>query len=634
MSAFSSDTPAVANALPPLPAGPWKSRHEVEAIIGPVHRVLAPRWGHQAPVYAAVISLCLLAVLALALVLLSTAWHAGFIRLGRNTEWLVCPTFVLAGFTIAGFFVMWHPFRLLSSRLLVGEGGLVEWTPAGGTLLTADDLGVNWVVHVPDRRNDGIRYAILLALRHVPSGTRIYITDFYADAATIAQLLREKLANRAPGRWSEVARRKSRPARTEGTQITQTGPGETPTTEEPADPLSVELPSGNDLHLDPEAVSVLGRLEAVSNLRAEGRRLLEAQARVWSRLLVLCVVAGVLVCEILWLPRWWKSRLWLVSFVPLLLGLVIWTCAYIVGIRDGFLSWLDTRLLIGDKGWGLWRRRGVEVYPYAFVPDAWQKTWLISNPPKWSDYWLPRWWLGYAKVYEQGLLLEEHFREELRRRQERRERPDSAPSLPPGPWLLSAAAQEIGPVELVAEPTPNAQQKIERWQWVWSSLRQGIVAFILLVVGLQISGLLPLSDVIVLASLGGGTWLALRCNRRYQNTLQREALLHSRLLLGSRGLAFWSSAGSIVLLWEDLGREWTATPKVSDKERRAEWYPVRLKLRSSSGQEILLTDFYEGAAHIEERILAELQRNASCPIPRLLSTDITLPDPGLRPEAN
>jgi hypothetical protein len=205
----------------------------VEAIIGPVHLVLAPRWAHRVPIYAALVPLCLLAVVAVGLGLFCLARYTKWIPTGIDPGQMLFSTILVAVFTVAGFSSIWPRFRVLGNRLLVGEGGLVEWTPAGGTLISAGDLGVSWVVHVPDRTNDGIPYVVFLALRHVPSGTHLYLTDFYADSVALAQLVREKLAGRMPGRWADLSRWKSKPATTTGNEITSTGPSATETTEEP-----------------------------------------------------------------------------------------------------------------------------------------------------------------------------------------------------------------------------------------------------------------------------------------------------------------------------------------------------------------------------------------------------------------
>jgi hypothetical protein len=198
----------------PLPAGPWRSRREVEAIIGPVRRVLGPRWGHRFPVYAAVVPLFVMTGLVAFMVLFCAAHVAGFIHMPTLAQGFIVPLVGMAGLTVAGFYTMWHRLGQLGNRLLVGEGGLVEWTLAGGTLVAAEDLGVHWVAHLPDSANDGDSHLILFALQHVPSGKKLYVTDFYADAPFLVQLLREKLAERAPGRWADLSHWKPRPAST------------------------------------------------------------------------------------------------------------------------------------------------------------------------------------------------------------------------------------------------------------------------------------------------------------------------------------------------------------------------------------------------------------------------------------
>jgi hypothetical protein len=208
----------------PLPVGPWKSRREVEAIIAPVRCVLTPRWDTRFVVYLGMAVLFPLTALG---ALACLAWVAQFVGLDRperNQLQSLAQVLAMAGIPGTGLYLLWRPFRSLGNRLLVGEGGLVEWTPVGGTLVTADDLGVNWVVHIPDAENDDFMYTILLALRHVPSGTRLYVTSFYRNAAQLGQLLEEKLLQH-PRRWADLTRWQPASERTPEVDIKQ-GPEE------------------------------------------------------------------------------------------------------------------------------------------------------------------------------------------------------------------------------------------------------------------------------------------------------------------------------------------------------------------------------------------------------------------------
>jgi hypothetical protein len=205
----------------------------VEAIIGPVRRVLAPRWHYRISVYVGVLPVFLLAFLVLVLLIFCALQLAGVVPPIKDGPWPMLGATLFLGFlTGTAFRILWPRVRLLRSRILVGEGGLVEWTPVGGTLVTADDLGSRWVVHIPNSNNDGLPYSIYLALLHVPSGIRLYLTNFYAGADVIAQLVREKLAERMPGRWADLSRWKPKPVTATGDEITSAEPGETQTTEE------------------------------------------------------------------------------------------------------------------------------------------------------------------------------------------------------------------------------------------------------------------------------------------------------------------------------------------------------------------------------------------------------------------
>jgi hypothetical protein len=208
----------------PVSPGRWQNRQEAEAIIGPIRRVLGPRWGFRLAVYAGILPLYLLAFLVAMLFVFVLLQIVGVIPPLKDGPWVMLgPTAFLAFITGVAFNMLWPRYRLLGSRLLVGEGGVVEWKPTGGTLVRVDDLGTVWVLAILDAQNDGLPYAVYLALRHVPTGTRLYITNFYGGAEVIAQLLREKLAERVPGRWSDLARWQPR---TLGGEITPASPGE------------------------------------------------------------------------------------------------------------------------------------------------------------------------------------------------------------------------------------------------------------------------------------------------------------------------------------------------------------------------------------------------------------------------
>lgn len=208
----------------PVSPGPWQNRQEAEALIGPIRRVLQPRIGFRLAVYAGILPLYLLAFLVFVLIVFVLLQLVGVIPPIKDGPWvMIGPTAFLAFITGVAFTMLWPRYRLLGSRILVGEGGVVEWTPAGGTLVRADDLGTLWVMHLLDAQNDGLPYAVYLALRHQPSGRRLYLTNFYGEAEVIAQLLREKLAAAVPGRWSDLAQWQPR---AQGDEITPAQPGD------------------------------------------------------------------------------------------------------------------------------------------------------------------------------------------------------------------------------------------------------------------------------------------------------------------------------------------------------------------------------------------------------------------------
>lgn len=197
----------------PLPTGPLRTRAEIDSIIGPVRHVYGPRWGFRIAVYLGLAPVYFLALLVLMLGVFCTLALLRVIPVDRGgIASMIFPTIFLMFVTGVGFNLLWRRYRLLGSRLILGEGGLAEWTPYGTDIVTADDLGTDWVWYRPGPDNDGIPYTLYLALRHLPTGRRVYISSFYQGAAGVAQLLREKLASKSQTtRWADLSHWRPRP---------------------------------------------------------------------------------------------------------------------------------------------------------------------------------------------------------------------------------------------------------------------------------------------------------------------------------------------------------------------------------------------------------------------------------------
>lgn len=213
------------------------SRREVEQVIGPIRHVYGPRWGFRLGVYAAIGPVWFLAFLVFGMFVFCGLQVVGVIPEIKGGPWqMIGPLAFLAFVCGTGFAMLWHRYRRLGSRLLLGEGGMAEWTPYECHVVTAEALGSDWVWHPLGPDNDGVPYAVYLALRHVPTGRRLYVTNFYQGAAGVAQLLRDKLAARArTDRWADLARWQPPPEPTgdEATRVAAAQARTDPTRETP-----------------------------------------------------------------------------------------------------------------------------------------------------------------------------------------------------------------------------------------------------------------------------------------------------------------------------------------------------------------------------------------------------------------
>jgi hypothetical protein len=163
-----------------------------------VQHVYGPLWRYRISVYLGIIPLYFLAFLVLILGTVTCLQLAGVLPPFRRSESatiLIFPTLFLAGITVVGFAMLYRRWCLLDSVLILGERGIAEWTHYDSTIITTESLGTQWILHPVGPHNDGLPYTVYLALARGPF-ERLYITGFYQNAASIAKLLREKLAER------------------------------------------------------------------------------------------------------------------------------------------------------------------------------------------------------------------------------------------------------------------------------------------------------------------------------------------------------------------------------------------------------------------------------------------------------
>jgi hypothetical protein len=321
----------------------------------------------------------------------------------------------------------------------------------------------------------------------------------------------------------------------------------------------------------------------------------------------------------------WILVPWFIALGPFLLGvfLIGWLSA--THMRSEYVGWLGSRLVVCEHGFAIWKPAGTKVYPWFLIEDDW-----LPEEPRNQRRRETR--LLISEIYEQGERFEEHCRADLRRRQEQTGS-DGQTSVAGGAWLESRVAQEIAPLELVAGPTAVAKRTVKRGHGVWALFTLGVLAGTLLFFSVQYSGLVPgLSARLTTGVLLALCWVFSRFATASGWSSEHERLLDSRILLGARGLAFWSPEKVIVLYWDHLGQGWSATLDIPKAERRAEWFPVRLKIQTKQGTTFLVSDFYEDAGRIADRVVAELQRPRDRKLPTAPSTDILASDTELRPE--
>jgi hypothetical protein len=554
-------------------------------------------------------------LLTLAFLLFAFAWlgalHDGFVPhaqvLQQGWGLLVCGAFV--------FGAVWflRP-RGPGARgcLLVGPHGFAQCIPTGAIVVRWEDLGLTWLPGPPEPDT-------VVVLEHL-TGLTLRLGRDYPHIDALRSAIELCLRRHTP-----VA---GHPTGSVSTRISTSSSRSQPSPNfSPWDALPAPTA---EAWLDTQAARLLGPLEFTAELSSEGRRLLrqrlfaEGTAGLGCALLGLAIGTALLLLRVA--PAWAPSP-WFVVVGPLLVGGFATFAAAFLTLWSESANLLGSRLLVGARGWAVWRPTEVRAESWAQLEDDWQP----PDPLRlhWTDPWLGRQALFVSELFDHNDRFDQHCRDELQRREARKSGTEPDP-VPDGPWLVSVAADEMGPVELVAGPTEEAQRYIQRRLRNWNLGGLAVLAVFLLVLGVEFSRLLhpsvswfPLWVTIVLTPLWYPCWRGIQWHQ------QRQQRLPSRLLLGERGLAIWAPERSIMLLWEELGERWSVTLDIPAGQRRAEWFPVRLRLQGQDLPPFLLSDFFEHAQRIEARILAELQRRSERTTPRLASTDITVPQTGL-----
>jgi hypothetical protein len=174
----------------------------------------------------------------------------------------------------------------------------------------------------------------------------------------------------------------------------------------------------------------------------------------------------------------------------------------------------------------------------------------------------------------------------------------------PQPWLDSPAAFAIGPVELVCRPRPwLALFRQPALLWLAPLLLLHLAASVVAVVALAISLATgsPLLWVFVLFPLGV-TSLHLLAFLLAVRWILSSLPVH--LLIGARGLLWWSPPLSRIVLWADLGTVWMLEPSLTD--------PDGWVLRRSDGTTIPLDARLTDYLAVVARVLQEMPR---APVP-------------------
>lgn len=176
------------------------------------------------------------------------------------------------------------------------------------------------------------------------------------------------------------------------------------------------------------------------------------------------------------------------------------------------------------------------------------------------------------------------------------------PDVPPESWFDSDAAHAVGPIERVYGPSG--------WLYFNRAIRAGFLTVASLTVGLFLVLLARVGLAEWLRSVPGGVdlfvlWLALLpglgvlavalLDFRF---VRRD--LAGRLLVGPRGLAWWTPTKTTTVLWTDLGAIWSCHPSRIG--------PTGIIQRRVDGAVVVVDAFFADHHAIVARVAAELTR--------------------------
>jgi hypothetical protein len=179
---------------------------------------------------------------------------------------------------------------------------------------------------------------------------------------------------------------------------------------------------------------------------------------------------------------------------------------------------------------------------------------------------------------------------------------------PRRPWLDSAAARAIGPVERVCAP---AWAEVAMIGWVIVTVLAG--GWFPLLGLFALFGYFFPEAISSTSALGCGGVICLALSAGLAFLGARH--LRQRLLLGERGVALWAPARSRVVMWDELDtvryRVW------SDRQGR----PFAVVLVRQDGVRLVITGFFADHHVVIQRILEELARRSGSPGGAMPPTD-------------
>lgn len=360
--------------------------------------------------------------------------------------------------------------------------------------------------------------------------------------------------------------------------------------------------------LDSEAAVLIGPVEEVAELTAEGRQRLEEQLALCQRVAARSRVA------------WYVGLAGLVGGVLLVLLVSTgWPVALGLALACGtlLLSWsnglsarsnranhtamLQGKLLVGMRGFAVWTPLG--EYPFSWSQVALD---MFGEPPEEVHLTTLRERFYVRELFDCADRLALRAQAELRTLSEAAGGATVVGHHPYEPWLDTDAARLIGPIEQVVQPREEVVRvRRARLGYVNGGYLLLVVIFLggVLLTFTEPAETAPKPVYLVTFLLVGSFVLFLLT----AGVTGAAWLLDSRLLLGPRGLVIWGAQGVVAVLWEEVGTFWHVTSDVPRNEatgavRRTYW-----RFQRADGVWFYLTDLYEDGERVAERIHAALE---------------------------